>query len=193
MLCILQMQSCRFGSFGGFPKECAGIVFPFLHSGRFLCLQPHDPYRNRFRLLPTDWSPDGASVRASVYNAIIQRLTRWLPNPVGQHPPTVFVPGSGLGRLAFEIALRGYAVSGLEVSGLLLAACYHVLQPPPPPNPGAWRFHPYLHRKCSNEVFGGQRLEEASFPDIQPQRAYAATKGSLSFEYGDFNRLCKQV
>lgn len=79
--------------------------------------------------LNRDWSPKGKSTRENLYEAIIEKLQMALPtknnysskgesvcddrNSIGIR---VLVPGAGLGRLAIEVAARGYSVEANECS-----------------------------------------------------------------------------
>ena len=42
-------------------------------------------------------------------------------------PLVAIVPGSGLGRLAFDIAIRGFDVTGIECSRMMISACRNIL------------------------------------------------------------------
>jgi len=112
-----------------------------------------------------DWSLDGKEERSVVYDRIIDALERYMPlNADGgidekmtccnddkcisnnttdeaseskhQSLPRVAVPGSGLGRLAWEIYSRGYSVQGSDFSLHMLLASDFMLNgcgiPSPP-------------------------------------------------------------
>lgn len=83
-----------------------------------------------------DWSSEGREERSVVYDRIVGALEKHLPLN-GDHgidetstneadnqrfPPRVAVPGSGLGRLAWEIYSRGYSVQGSDFSLPMLLA-----------------------------------------------------------------------
>ena len=72
-----------------------------------------------------DWSAECKDERDAAYDPIIQALETYLPvrdfyssNCV----PRVAVPGSGLGRLAWEVHGRGYSVQGSDFSLPMLLA-----------------------------------------------------------------------
>jgi len=113
-----------------------------------------------------DWSLDGKEERSVVYDRIIDALVRYMPlgrggggatersccnddkctsnnmtdesynNNRKTSSPRVAVPGSGLGRLAWEIYSRGYSVQGSDFSLHMLLASDFMLNgcgiPPPP-------------------------------------------------------------
>ena len=111
-----------------------------------------------------DWSLDGKEERSVVYDRILDALKRYMPivrdgnaaekmsccnddkcmsnnttdeasESKHQSPPRVAVPGSGLGRLAWEIYSRGYSVQGSDFSLHMLLASDFMLTgcgiPPP--------------------------------------------------------------
>ncbi len=96
-----------------------------------------------------DWSIEGYEERSVVYNRMIMALERYLPLRSGSSstiddattdrttnatsslttrtPHRVAVPGSGLGRLAWEIYSRGYSVQGSDFSLPMLLASDFIL------------------------------------------------------------------
>lgn len=98
-----------------------------------------------------DWSKDGEEERSACYNPIIEEIE--LNFPAAQRllsyyysllvetsfsliiisicrpseQVQILVPGAGLGRLAFEIAKRGYSCQGNEFSLFMLFASNFVL------------------------------------------------------------------
>lgn len=71
--------------------------------------------------LVRDWSEEGAPERELCYTPLLDELVVRLPvTPSNKNKQRVLVPGSGLGRLAFEIACRGYVTQGNEFA-------YHML------------------------------------------------------------------
>ncbi|CAM9402287.1 unnamed protein product [Choristocarpus tenellus] len=85
-----------------------------------------------------DWTDEGEFARKSVYGPLLRVLDESFGIPGEQQPDSgnlgkrglvsVLVPGAGLGRLAVEIAARGYAsVQANELSPTMLTASYWVL------------------------------------------------------------------
>ena len=65
-----------------------------------------------------DWSSYCEHVNSEVYAPIVSALLAHVPRRAHAPAPTVMVPGAGLGRLAYEIALKGYEVEANEYSGV---------------------------------------------------------------------------
>ena len=67
------------------------------------------------------------------YDRLVRALERHLPSSFAENgseervPPRVAVPGSGLGRLAWEVHARGYTVQGSDFSLPMLLASDFVL------------------------------------------------------------------
>mmetsp|Transcript_9940 Transcript_9940/g.24184 ORF Transcript_9940/g.24184 Transcript_9940/m.24184 type:complete len:443 (-) Transcript_9940:159-1487(-) len=76
--------------------------------------------------LTRDWSIYGRHERKSAYDPIKRLVKKYLPlesdSVAAQQPTTILVPGSGVGRLAFELAGMGYSVQGNEFSMYMLLA-----------------------------------------------------------------------
>ena len=81
--------------------------------------------------LTRDWSASGEMERRTAYGPIKEFIKKYLPltkqfSP-GQPSPRIVVPGSGVGRLAFELAAMGYNVQGNEYSMYMLLASDFIL------------------------------------------------------------------
>jgi carnosine N-methyltransferase len=92
-----------------------------------------------------DWSMEGRDERMIVYDKLLGALEKYLPirksdaeindssddlkndNCNDRGPPRVAVPGSGLGRLAFEIYSKGYSCQGSDFSLPMLLASDFIL------------------------------------------------------------------
>nr|CAD7464553.1 unnamed protein product [Timema tahoe] len=75
-----------------------------------------------------DWSEEGAGERQTCYQPIIDEILAHFPaHTCAPDDVKVLVPGAGLGRLAFEIARRGYTCQGNEFSLFMLFASNFVL------------------------------------------------------------------
>lgn len=60
-----------------------------------------------------DWSEEGAAEREQSYGRIVRELSRLFASwPAGAEPPSVLVPGCGLGRLCLEITNQVGAAAG---------------------------------------------------------------------------------
>jgi len=77
------------------------------------------------RQIVRDWSSEGAQERESCYGVIISELKSIYP--VIRNNINILVPGSGLGRLAFDIAKLGFSCEGNEVSLHMLIASNFII------------------------------------------------------------------
>jgi len=78
--------------------------------------------RTVLRQFVRDWADEGQPERDSQYGGLLNALERYVPvNSQQGRRPRVLTPGSGLSRLPFEVARRGYSAQGNEFS-------YHMLQ-----------------------------------------------------------------
>mmetsp|Transcript_70784 Transcript_70784/g.207372 ORF Transcript_70784/g.207372 Transcript_70784/m.207372 type:complete len:397 (-) Transcript_70784:46-1236(-) len=78
--------------------------------------------RSTLRQFVRDWAREGAVERKCCYEPLLLDLEKYVPLAArpGGPLPKVLTPGSGLGRLTFEAAIRGYFAEGNEFS-------YHML------------------------------------------------------------------
>ncbi|KAL7491751.1 hypothetical protein ACHAWT_001034 [Skeletonema menzelii] len=75
-----------------------------------------------------DWSNEGKEERSVVYDKLLGALEKYLPSGTNDRgPPRVAVPGSGLGRLAYEIYKKGYSSQGSDFSLPMLLASDFIL------------------------------------------------------------------
>ena len=71
--------------------------------------------RSTLRQCVRDWSAEGAAERDACYGPILRELERLYPDRAARKDVRVLVPGSGLGRLVWEVAARGFFSQGNEV------------------------------------------------------------------------------
>uniref|UniRef100_A0A6U9YJI3 carnosine N-methyltransferase n=1 Tax=Pseudo-nitzschia australis TaxID=44445 RepID=A0A6U9YJI3_9STRA len=81
--------------------------------------------------LARDWSAEGKIERATAYSPIKTLIQKYLPldprTSGTQLLPRILVPGSGVGRLAFDLAAMGYSVQCNEFSMYMLLALDFIL------------------------------------------------------------------
>ncbi|KAI7819628.1 N2227-like protein-domain-containing protein [Gamsiella multidivaricata] len=130
-----------------------------------------------------DWSTGGKPERDAIYAPMIQELkSRFASVPVDQRGQIhVLVPGSGLGRLAFDIAHEGFSAQGNEFSYYMLLASNFVLNKSSRVN--QYKIYPYIH-SFSNIVRPEDVLTEAWIPDVDPTEIPRGT--DFSMVAGDF-------
>lgn len=123
--------------------------------------------------LVRDWTNEGKAIRHSLYD--------WCANQMYSYckkNSTVLVPGSGMGRLAYDLSLLGHSVEANELSPSMAAAAESVLS-----GYTNGSFHPYLLDGMANEVDSARRFKNVEFPNVN---IIHASKGSLSYTVGDF-------
>ena len=136
-----------------------------------------------------DWSPLGKNIRENIY--------QWCVDQVQVHVPMrkekkILVPGAGLGRLAFDIANKGYVTEANEISPVMVAAACAILQ-----RNEAGVLHPFAMDFMNNEVESNRRydgvhfstsddggLNEDSIPSSPKEKT---DEGRLSYTVGDFS------
>ena len=119
-----------------------------------------------------DWTAEGAEERAQCYDPVIAGTQKWA-EPGGK----VLVPGSGLGRLALELASRGYAVQGNDFSIHMLMASDFILNACGTGEHDSFEISPYLGTTLnSNRVSDAAR--KFVVPDVDPKELlFGSTSG----------------
>lgn len=108
-----------------------------------------DKVQSVFKQLMRDWSSLGAEERKQCYQPIISEIEEEFPeSKVTRGDITVLVPGAGLGRLAFEIAKRGFACQGNEFNLFMLMVSFYVLNLCKKVD--EFEIYPWIHQYCNN-------------------------------------------
>ncbi|XP_060526349.1 carnosine N-methyltransferase [Cylas formicarius] len=139
-----------------------------------------DKVQSVFKQLMRDWSSLGASERQQCYSPIIEEIELNFPeDSCDRGEVEVLVPGAGLGRLAFEIALRGFKCQGNEFNLFMLIVSFHVLNFCKKVD--EFLIYPWIHQYCNN-IRVEDQMVSARFPDIKP----TTPRGNFSMTAGDF-------
>lgn len=134
--------------------------------------------------LARDWSSEGERERTMAYRPILQALERFVPSVPGKVAPKVCVPGAGVGRIACEIAGRGYVVQGNEFSLYMLLASDFILN-------GSigvgLSLSPWL-LETRNVVSTKDQLRIVRIPDMDPSAlaSNGEEESNFSMAAGDF-------
>ena len=155
-----------------------------------------------------DWSADGAQQRAACYAPVVAALRQ---RRLGSVPhPRLLVPGSGLGRLAFDLAAAfpGSNVVAMEPDVHSQIVASTLMQPSEEDcaadscdaadaadattsaerraPPGQLELYPALHLS-TNWALASDRLRAVSVPDVpQPALALAQRDANVSLVVGSF-------
>lgn len=123
-----------------------------------------DKARTTVRQLYRDWSAEGAIERDCSYGPVLSDLLRLFPNP-DKGSLKVLLPGSGLGRLLFEVCRMGFDVEGNEISYHQLMASNWVLNQLSADE--HFNLYPFA-LSFSNHIDREHQLKCVKVPDIHP-------------------------
>jgi len=96
----------------------------------------------------------------------------------------VLCPGSGLGRLPFEIAKKGYICQGNEFSYFMLVGGNFILNRTQ--SIEMYSIYPYIHQ-VSNNLTSEHQLREIKIPDVLPSEL--PPNADFSYAAGDFTEI----
>ncbi|PPQ79034.1 hypothetical protein CVT25_002343 [Psilocybe cyanescens] len=145
-----------------------------------------DKLRSTLKQLVRDWSEEGNSEREVCYKPMKDALVRHF-NAVPTEERRnlrVLVPGSGLGRLSFDVAQMGFACQANEFSHYMLLASYFILNKTDQIKQHT--FYPYVH-SFSNAPNRLSILQAISIPDVRPSDLPPGSDFSLVA--GDFEEI----
>ncbi|XP_071489172.1 carnosine N-methyltransferase-like [Diadema antillarum] len=129
-----------------------------------------------------DWSSGGKEERDACYKPIVEEIEHLYPKSKCNPPDVnVLIPGAGLGRLAFEIASRGYHCQGNEFSLFMLIASHFVLNRSMELD--MFTLYPWILYFSNNKCAANQ-IRPIQFPDINP--SLLSPKAQFSMVAGDF-------
>lgn len=147
--------------------------------------------RSTLRQFVRDWSREGALERKGCYEPLLLALTKY--KPLGSTPGQqlrVLTPGSGLGRLTFEAALRGYFAEGNEFSYHMLLGTAWVLNGCGPAL--GTTIYPFVLDTPGRKGMLSH-LRSVNIPDICPGEVCdpAGGFGDISMRSGEFTEVYK--
>jgi carnosine N-methyltransferase len=149
--------------------------------------------------LARDWSKEGKQEREAAYLPIKTLVQKYLPNntrsptPPPPPPPRICVPGSGVGRLAFDLRERGYSVQGNDFSLYMLLGSDFILNnggicnPERPLSISPWLLESRNRSSWKNE------LRTVHIPDVDPMALFLSQQDDSSIDFsmaaGEFNAI----
>ncbi|MCJ8746711.1 hypothetical protein PDJAM_G00144830 [Pangasius djambal] len=141
-----------------------------------------DKLKSTIKQFVRDWSEAGKAERDSCYMPIIEEIQKQFPpEKCDVSKVKVLVPGAGLGRLAWEIACRGYACQGNEWSFFMLFSSNFILNRCEKEN--SLTLYPWVHQFSNNKMSGDQ-TRAVTFPDVNPHSL--PPDSDFSMTAGDF-------
>ena len=132
--------------------------------------------RSTLKQFVREWSHDGKPERMTSFTPLIEGLKRHLA--LGQF---VVCPGSGLGRLPYELAKAGYHAQGNEFSYHMILGSHFILNSGKFQTPNSAVLVPYC-LSFSNCLSDKSRLRTVRVPDEIPTQ----TRGRMSMCAGEF-------
>ena len=163
------------------------INYPLLEHRRLS--RPHvdeekmSKVRSTLRQCVRDWSKEGEKERSTCYTPILRELERLWPVVGARAGVRVLVPGSGLGRLVWEVAVMGFFAQGNEFSYFMLLASYLILNESK--GIGQWSIYPHVH-ETRNVMKGEDMMRKVLIPDVDVSAGVGESGGRFSMVAGDF-------
>eukprot|EP01122_Echinamoeba_exundans_P012048 TRINITY_DN4961_c0_g1_i1.p1 TRINITY_DN4961_c0_g1~~TRINITY_DN4961_c0_g1_i1.p1 ORF type:complete len:392 (+),score=57.30 TRINITY_DN4961_c0_g1_i1:31-1206(+) len=138
--------------------------------------------QSTLRQFVREWSALGAPEREQSYKPFMDELQKRFPiNDENKFKYRVLCPGSGLGRLPFEICRLGYACQGNEFSYFMLIPSNFILNRTS--RVGEHVLFPFLHNTC-NAVSEDDIFTSVEIPDVLPSDLPPGA--DFSYAAGDF-------
>ncbi|KAL0490037.1 carnosine N-methyltransferase [Acrasis kona] len=130
-----------------------------------------------------DWSEEGSYEREKCYGPIIAELENIYAQDK-RSEISVLTPGSGLGRLSWEIARRGFKSQGNEFSYYMLLSANYILNFVKKTN--HFKIFPFIHQR-SNNFQKSDPVRCVTIPDVNPSSL--PKHSDFSMVAGDFLEL----
>ncbi|XP_064357057.1 LOW QUALITY PROTEIN: carnosine N-methyltransferase-like [Dromaius novaehollandiae] len=144
-----------------------------------------DKLKSTLKQFVRDWSEEGKPERDSCYQPIISEIVKNFPKERWDFSKVnILVPGAGLGRLAWEIAMLGYACQGNEWSLFMLFSSNFVLNRCSEIN--SCKLYPWIHQ-FSNNRRSADQIRPIYFPDVDPHSLPSGANFSMTA--GDFQEI----
>ncbi len=142
--------------------------------------------RSTLKHIVRDWTALGKPERDACYAPLMAELRAHLPvTPANFGRQRVLVPGSGLGRLVFDLAVGGYDAQGNEFSYFMLLMGDFIMNR----SPGAECFEAFPFLGEANNMFDrDEEFAGVRFPDVHPVALVQGAPGqvNMSVAAGEF-------
>ncbi|CAO1638809.1 unnamed protein product [Sympodiomycopsis kandeliae] len=123
--------------------------------------------RSILKQLVRDWSNSGSTERYYAYSPFLTALEELFSSTSILHRSEIKVltPGCGLGRLSWEIAMKGFSSQGNEFSFFMLIISHFILNNTSKMK--EFKIYPWIH-SASNWRNSHQMLKMEEIPDVNP-------------------------
>ncbi|XP_076356687.1 carnosine N-methyltransferase-like isoform X1 [Tachypleus tridentatus] len=129
-------------------------------------LSDMDKVQSLLKQVVREWSEEGEQERTTCFQPILNEIIARFPSrEYNPRDIQILVPGAGLGRLAYEIARKGYTCQGNEFSLFMLFASNFILNKCKGVN--LYHIYPWVHQ-YHNHLSSEDQIRAASFPDSDP-------------------------
>ena len=145
-----------------------------------------DKVQSTLKQFVREWGAEGAKEREAAQAPLLDALERAAPGGAVRGM-RVLVPGSGLGRLAWEVARRGFQAQASEFSYFMLIASNFILNNLQPH--GTISMHPWVLQTCNVKSLDDQ-VRACAVPDVEPWSLPLAA--NLSMCAGDFLEVYRE-
>ena len=109
-----------------------------------------------------EWGRDGDTERRQCFGHILDQLRKYLPiNDHNINKQRVLIPGSGLGRLVYDVAVAGYYAEGIEFSYQCLILGDFIMNRSTRPS----TIYPWIHASSNAKSLQGM-LASAEIPSF---------------------------
>lgn len=143
--------------------------------------------RSTLRLFVRDWSKEGIEERNATHKPILEELKSFFKDRTKkdyENGINVLVPGSGLGRLVYEIAKLGFKSQGSEISLYMLLCFTYLLNNSTKKE--EFTLQPFIHT-LSNLFKVESAFKKIKIPDENIKEELSKTDtGKITMSSGDF-------
>eukprot|EP00002_Diphylleia_rotans_P027145 TRINITY_DN5430_c0_g1_i3.p1 TRINITY_DN5430_c0_g1~~TRINITY_DN5430_c0_g1_i3.p1 ORF type:complete len:354 (+),score=78.41 TRINITY_DN5430_c0_g1_i3:59-1120(+) len=130
-----------------------------------------------------EWSAEGAVERKMCFDPLLKDLSQAFPEQSERKDKKVLIPGTGLGRLAWEAARLGFQSEGNEFSYFMLLGSNFILNQY---DGSQMTIHPFIFQ-WSNMQSSVDQLRAIKIPDVDPFDLPEGARFSMSA--GDFTEI----
>ena len=169
-------------------ESCKDVLEIKEYEGIKVGSQAYASMASLFLHLFRDWSQDCEHVHRDVYARIVEELRSRLPVPKEGARPSVMIPGAGLSRLSYEVALEGYDVESNEYSAVFCTVADWLFNRCDKPH----TIYPLAHVFGENREYGNQ-YTSISVPAPLPRQELSKRGLTMRMTAGDFTSLYSRV